>query len=217
MKKIGLIALLGFFAAGCSFPDLTNLIPAGASPIPSTVPSSTFTPTDTATITPTQPTPTFTGTPTLIFTGASPTPSATQPAAGTLPATGPGYSFLTPGAVGFTSVQISGNMIRWGSCEPSSVKITGYVTDPVKEHTVLLFIRLKDTKSDETTDWGYGADMNSNGKGIFTYTVAANSISHYRDFQIAWVQFQLVAFDRNLKAIGRTQPYLSSISLGPCP
>ncbi len=216
MKKTGLIVLLGLFAVACSFSDIASLIPISSTPLASPAAISTLTPSDTPTITPTLPTPTFTDTPTLVYSGSSPTPQTFLFMTGTIGVSGTDYSMLTP-QVGFNSVRVSGNMIRWGSCEPSSVKITAYVTDPIKEHSVLLFIRLKDTKSNDMTDWGYGADMNSNQNGIFTYTVFAKTIPHYRDFLIAWVQYQLVAFDRNLHEVGRTQPYLSSLTIGPCP
>lgn len=216
MKKTGLVVLLGLFALACSFSDIVSLIPVNSTPLASPVQLSTDTPSDTPTVTPTLPTPTFTTTPTLVYLGSSPTPWALLQVTGTIDVLSPDYSLLTP-QVGFNSVQISGNMIRWGSCEPSSVKITAYVTDPIKEQAVLLFLRLKDTKSSEMTDWGYGAEMNSNQKGIFTYTVSAKSVPHHQDFSIAWVQYQLVAFDRNLHEVGRTQPYLSNLSIGPCP
>ncbi len=61
---------------------------------------------------------------------------------GTIPVS-VGYFCLTPEYVGFSSVKISGNIIRWGGCEPSSVTFTAQVVDPVNETAVLLFYRLK--------------------------------------------------------------------------
>ncbi len=216
MKKTGLMALLGILALACTFSDVTSLIPLNSTPAPPQTQTSTLVPSDTPTITPTLPTPTFTGTPTLIYSGPTPLPPTPLFSTGTPYASGMDNSNPPPGSVGFTSIQLSGNVIRWGSCEPSSVKFTAYVTDPIKEKTVLLFLRLKDTKSDNMTDWGYGAEMDGNGRGVFTYTVAAKTVPNHTDFLIAWVQYQLVAFDRQMQEVGRTQPVLSNLSIGPC-
>ncbi len=217
MKKIGWMALLGLLALACSLSDLQSFIPVNPTSTPLQTPSTTSSPSETPTDTATQPTPTFTSTPTPINFHPTQTSETFSSQTGTPGTSNPDVPFLVPGSVGFNSVQLSSNVLRLGSCEPASVKFTVYVTDPVREKTVLLFLRLKDTASDATTDWGYGAEMESNVRGVFTYTVTAKSVPGRSDFSTAYVQYQLVAFDSQKNEVGRTKPALNSLSIGPCP
>ncbi len=105
----------------------------------------------------------------------------------------------------------------WGGCEPSSVKITAHVVNVSKVHDVLLFLRLKDTVTIETTDWGGGAIMDSDKKGTFTYTLTPESFSSYKNFSSAWGQYQLVATDAKLNVIGRSAQYLNKLTVAHCP
>ena len=226
MKKIALISALVSTLLACSVSDVSNIM----SPLftPTALPPATntvyVTPSDTPTITETLPTPTFTGTPTLLGSGFTATPSETEsPTAepstteltGTIPVS-VGNSSLTPENVGFSSVKISGNIIRWGGCEPSSVTFTAQVVDPITETAVLLFYRLKNPSSGEMTKMGGGALMNGNATGTFTYSLTAKNIEHYQDFPGAWVQYQLVATNGSLERLGWTQIYLNSLSISPC-
>jgi hypothetical protein len=221
MKKIALISALVLMLLACSVSDVSNIM----SPLftPTALPSATYTlyvtPSDTPTITPTLPTPTFTETPTLMGSGFTATPSLTESPTSAFTSTVPvgvGNSITTPEYVGFSSVQISGNILRWGGCEPSSVTFTAQVVDPINETAVLLFLRLKNPSSGEMTKMGAGAIMNGNSTGTFTYTVTAKNISHYQDFPSAWVQYQLVATNGSLERLGWTQVYQNSLTISPC-
>ena len=225
MKKIALFSSVVLILLACSVSDVSNIMSPLFTPTALSLATKTVyvTPSDTPTITETLPTPTFTGTPTLMGSGFTATPSETEsptatPVASALTGTIPvnvGNSLTTPD-VGFTSVRISGNILRWGGCEPSSVTFTAQVVDPVNETAVLLFLRLKNPNSGEMTKMGAGAIMNGNSTGTFTYTVTAKNIVHYQDFPSAWVQYQMVATNGSLQVIGRTQVYQNSLTISPC-
>jgi hypothetical protein len=177
--------------------------------------TATFTPS----ITPTQPTPTFTGTPTLIYSGPTATASNTPEPTITfrVQPTSDNSFQLTPQSSVFSSIQVSGGQIFWGICKPNSVTFKAKVVDATKSQLVTLWLRLQDKKdSSNSTDWGGGAIMDTDGKGTFIYNLSYKNISHYSEFKSAWVQYQLVASDRQLHHIGSTQVYLTSLSLAPC-
>jgi hypothetical protein len=230
VKKIALISAVAFMLLACSISDVSNILTplATRTPLPIATNTVYVTPSDTPTITATLPTPTFTGTPTLVGGGFTATPTLTSANLTETPAvTGSpmdttstpiigGLSLVTPPGVGFTSVKISGNILKWGGCEPSSVTFTAQVTDPITETAVLLFLGLKDPTTGETTKMGAGAIMNGNSTGIFTYTVTAKNITHYQDFPGAWVQYEMVATNGGLQRLGWTQVYQNSITISPC-
>ena len=225
MKKIVLISALLLMMLACSVSDVSSIMSPFFTPTPMPPATNTVyvTPTDTPTITSTLPTPTFTETPTLIGSGFTATPSETasptaDPLASALTGTssaGVGNSLTTPD-VGFTSVRISGNILRWGGCEPSSITFTADVIDPLQVVSVTLWIRLKSQSGSESTKWETGASMNGDNLGHYTYTLTVKNVSHYDEYIGGWLQYQIVARDSSGKDVGRTQPYLNSVTLSPC-
>jgi len=225
MKKIALISTLVLMLLACSVSDVSNIMSPLFTPTALSLATKTVyvTPSDTPTITETLPTPTFTGTPTLMGSGLTANPSETEsptvtPVASALTGTIPvsaGNSLTTPD-VGFTSVRISGNILRWGGCEPSSVTFTAQMVDPTTVASVTLWIRLSNPPSGEATKWEAGAIMNGNKTGTFTYTLTRKNISHYNEYPNAWLQYQIVARDANGNDVGRTRPYLNNITLARC-
>jgi hypothetical protein len=225
MKKIALISTLVLMLLACSVSDVSNIMSPLFTPTALSLATKTVyvTPSDTPTITETLPTPTFTGTPTLMGSGFTATPSETEsptvtPVASALTGTIPvsaGNSLTTPD-VGFTSVRISGNILRWGGCEPSSVTFTAQMVDPTTVASVTLWIRLSNPPSGEATKWEAGAIMKGNNTGTFTYTLTRKNISHYNEYPNAWLQYQIVARDANGNDVGRTRPYLNNITLARC-
>ena len=224
MKTATLIALVSVLLVGCSYSNFTNLLPVAPSPLPPG-PTATatihLTPTNTATITATLPTPTFTGTPTLIYPNGRPAPSETPSAAATLwislSETPTVMAQPLVGSGPFATILVSGQRLFWGSCEPSSVKASVKVADSAGVHSVLIFLRLQDTKSKDTTQWGGGAIMDHAGNGVFTYNLTAKSFEHYREYMQAWGQYQFVALDSHLSRIGASAQYLSNLTIQPCP
>ncbi len=219
MRRSALISFLGLIVLACSF-SISDLLPAPTpgTPLPTGSPTVSSTPSKTPTITPTLPTPTFTDTPTLISSGPTPTASGTPTPTNSLaPLVTQSSATPTGLNVGFASVLISTTHIYWGVCDPSQVTFTAQVTDPATVFNVVLFVRLKDSKSDDTTDWNMGIAMNDKGNGTFTYTLKAKSIDGYSLYSSAWVLYQLVSTDKQNNNMGRTQVYSQSLLLSPCP
>ena len=168
-------------------------------------------------MTATLPTPTFTDTPTLISFGPTQTASNTPTETSPIPVlVTPGTSTPPPGDTGFASVLLSATHIYWGVCDPNQVTFTAQVVDTEQVFSVVLFVRLKDQKSDDTTDWNTGIAMNGKGNGTFTYTLKAKSIDGYNSYLNAWVYYQLVATDAGNNVLGRTAVYTQSLALSPC-
>lgn len=220
MRRVILILMLGLILSACTISDVTSLLPGTPTPPPPTaIPTETVyvTSTSTPSITPTQPTPTFTTTPTLFYSGPTATPSGTPVPTSTIWTMGDRNNLLTPQSYGFAGIVISGPLLYWGSCQPNSIKVIARVTDIVRTHDVTLWMRLKDKKSDDTTNWGGGAIMDNDKKGNFTYILTAQNITGYHNYKSAWVQYQFVARDKDRKEVGRTAPYLDQLSIAPCP
>ncbi len=225
MKKVAAIAVLILLLSGCSYADFTKLLPAAPTPLPppdTATPTVYMTPTETPTITPTQPTPTYTTTPTLIYLNGVPAATDTQ----TPPATLWVLATATPSLEGtsslvgngpFSTILVPGKQLLWGSCEPSVIKVTVKVQDSVPAHTVLIFLRLKDTNSNDTTTWGGGAIMDRQGGGVFTYNLTAKAFEHYHDYMRAWGQYQFVALDNHLDRLGASSQFLDTLTIAPCP
>lgn len=225
MKKYHLIPILSLLVQACSYTILIPSTPTASAP--NALPTETIFVTSTLTpsITPTQPTPTFTGTPTFIYSGPTPTSTQTPLPTGTIGALVATQTttislqlFLTPQSPVFDSVKISGNQIIWGAtCQANSIKVTSHIASGYSVTSVLLFTRLRDQTSGTTTDWNNGAIMDTDGRGTFTYDLSAKGIKYYKDFNIASVQYQLVATDARHQVVGRTQPYLNNLTIASCP
>jgi len=219
MRRSAVISLLGLIALACSF-SISDLLPVATpgTPLPTGSPTVSSTPSKTPTITPTLPTPTFTDTPTLISSGPTQTASSTPTSTNSIGVLVT-QSTATPIGlnVGFASVLISTTHIYWGACDPSQVTFTAQVTDASTAFNVVLFVRLKDSQSDDTTDWNTGIAMNDKGNGTFTFTLKAKAIDGYNSYSSAWVFYQLVSTDKQNNNLGRTQIYTQSLALSPCP
>jgi len=222
MKKTLPILLVIFLLSGCS--GLSPIIELVISPTP--IPQDTLTPQPTVTLIPTRdlfatltPTP-ITSTPTETpFVPDQPANATASPVA-TLapPSTLQGETFFTPVNTGFLTVLISGGVIYWntGPCSPRSLIVTAFVGDLIHTDKVYLFMRARE-KSDTMLlgDWSSG-EMIQDDNGSFSYTVTALSIRKYIHFRNAWIEYQLVSFDENLKELARTQIYDRSMSLILC-
>jgi hypothetical protein len=134
------------------------------------------------------------------------------------PSTVQGESFFTPVNRGFLTVLISSGVVYWntGPCSPRSSTVTAFVNDLVHTDTVYLFMRARE-KSDTMLlgDWSSG-EMLKGENGSFNYTVTAQSIRKYIHFRNAWIEYQLVSYDKNFKELARTQIYERSMSLILC-
>ncbi len=223
MRKAGLIALISLLLSGCSLADLQSLLPTPVPPPATATATIYLSPTATATITPTQPTPTFTLTPTMIYPNGTPVPSSTPRPDATLwvLATGTAGS-PTPeelallGNGPFETVLIPGKELYWGSCEPNMLKITVKLQSGVRATGVVMALRLQDTQSSERTEWGQ-AVMSKQGGGVYTYDLTAKAFTHYREYKVAYGQYQFIAYTSGLTHVGSSQVYLNTLTIKPCP
>ncbi len=215
--------LLTLLLAGCaSLPDLSFL--ATPTPPPTVPPQSTATPfglpasntpdvfvinTEPPTTTPLANAQEITFTPTQTYT---PTNRPTI----TLEPVDP--SLFTPSPNLFISVQRSTSRIVWGStCDGArSIKFTVQVVPSPKLRWVLLFIKLQDKYSSYSTEWGAGAILSDNDRGVYFYTIELDQIARYRTFEDAWLQFQFVALNKSRDAIGRSVVSRNEVSLTHC-
>ena len=127
-------------------------------------------------------------------------------------------SLFTPSPNLFLTVQKSTNLIVWGStCEGErSIRFTAQVLPARRLKFVTLWYRLQDKYSGRHTDWGGGAILSNNKQGTYFYTIELEQIHHYRNFEDAWFQYQLVASTITQKVLGRSVASFSEVSLTHC-
>lgn len=224
MKKyIQLALVVMLFLSGCSgLTPILNLIATPTSPPPVDTP----TPQPTVTLIPTRdlfatltPTPvTFTPTKTPFVPGQPTEPPTVLPTFQP-PSTSQGSSILTPsGDNSFITILVSYYVIYYnsGPCSPRELTVTAFVKDIVHTKYVYLFMRPRE-KSDTMLlgDWSSG-EMLQNENGSFYYNVSAENIRKYYWFREAWIEYQLVAYDKNMKENARSQVLDKNISLVMC-
>lgn len=224
MKKSIPMLVFGILLSGCS--ALSPVLELVFTPTPPPPPE-TFTPAPTVTRIPTRDlfatttsTPvTFTPTETPLVPEEPPTGTPTPLATFGPPPNIPNADYLTPSNVGFLAVLISSNVIHWnaGPCMPRNVKFSAFVEDLANTQDVVLFLRLREKKNTlNVTEWGAGAIMKRGENGAFNYDVRTWNIRRYYYFRDAWLEYQLVAVNKDREVIGRTQIYDRNISLVRC-
>jgi hypothetical protein len=229
MKKLVHILLFGIIMAGCS--ALPNIPPLLASPT-APPPTETRTPFVSETPIPTQdffatstPTPlTFTPTPTALGAELF-TPTSTETSFPTdfptpnIPLDPESSGYFTPESTGFLAVLTSSNTMHWnsGPCMPRNIKFSAFVEDQINTDQVLLFTRLRE-KSDTllVTKWNAGALMVREENGSFNYDIRTFNLRQYYYFINAWLEYQLVALNKDNEVIGRTPIYDRNVSLVMC-
>lgn len=127
-------------------------------------------------------------------------------------------SLFTPSPNLFLSVQRSTEQIVWGStCDGArSIRFTAQVVPARRLRYVTLWYRLQDKYSGRNTDWGGGAIMSDNDQGTYFYTLDLSQIQHYRFYEDAWFQYQLVASTATRRVLGRSVVSRSEVSLTHC-
>ena len=236
MKKIVFLLLIGTFLAGCSggLPNITlpqfNVTATPPPPVETSTPFVSATPIPTqnlfATSTPTP----LTFTPTVTALGAelfTPTGTETDVPLGIspdiltpgVPVDPNGVDYFTPKSIGFLSVLISNNILYWneGPCSPRDIKVSAFVEDQVNTDKVVLFMRLREKNNTlNVTEWGSGAIMTKADNGSYNYDVHTWNLRRYYYFVNAWLEYQLVAINKDLEIIGRTAIYDRNLSLVRC-
>jgi hypothetical protein len=223
MRKIDLMIFIpALLVVACSsstlFPTApTTLPPATAVPLPTeTLPVASAPMPST---TPTEPPPTFTVTPTFMET-ASVAPTNTTVSLTTVQPTYTSTSQIQPTPQGpvFESVTVSGTQLNWGiTCTANSVTFTAQVASGFDVASVELFIRLQSQIRILPAPWNSPITMHNDGLGTFTYDLTARGIKHFDEFQLAWVQYQLVAVNSQKQVVGRTQVYENNLTITQCP
>jgi hypothetical protein len=136
-----------------------------------------------------------------------------------LPADVGSSDYFTPKNTGFLSVLISNNTLYWneGPCSPRDIKMSAFVEDVVNTDKVVLFMRLREKKNTlNVTEWGAGALMIKADNGSYNYDIRTFNLRRYYYFVDAWLEYQLVAIDKDRQVIGRTAIYDRNLSLVRC-
>ncbi len=223
MKNLAFVLVVVSVLSGCSglpsIPFLQTVVPGQtATPQPTVTPYSlqaTNTPnlfvlnTLAPTNTPSIGTPITTNTPTAEFT-ATIRPTITLEPIDPI--------FFTPSPNLFLNVQRSTDQLVWGStCEGARfIKFSAAVQYVRSLRYVTLWYRLQDKYSGRHTDWGGGAIFANNKQGTYFYTLELSQIQHYRFYEDAWFQYQLVASTASQKALGRSVVSQNEVSLTHC-
>ena len=228
MKTFIRVLSIAILLAGCSGINLPPLL-ASQTPVS---PTDTPTPFVSETPIPTQnlfatatPTPlTFTPTPTALGAELF-TPTSTATSLPTdfptpdIPLDPESSGYFTPQSTGFLAVLVSGNTMYWNSCPctPRNIKLPAFVEDQINTDQVLLFTRLRE-KSDTllVTKWNSGALMVREENGSFNYNIRTFNLRQYYYFINAWLEYQLVALNKDNEVIGRTPIYDRNVSLVMC-
>ncbi len=222
MKKIIPLLLIPVILNGCA--GLAPVLDLIVSPTPT--PQDTATPQPTVTRFPTQdlfstltPTPvTFTPTTTPLVPDQTETSTPFPTATFRPPSTVSGNTFFTPQNKGFLTILVSSGVLYWnsGPCLPRSLKVTAFVEDIIHTDRVILAMRPRE-KIDTMLlgDWSY-VEMLPGENGSFSYEVGAVNIRKYVWFRNAWIEYQLISYDKNGVELARSQIYDKTLSLVMC-
>ena len=226
MKKRIQVLLIAFILAGCA--NLPSFLATQTAPAPTETPtpfiSETPIPTQnlfaTSTATPLTFTPTVTALGAELFT-----PTSTETSLPTafptpdIPLDPSSSGYFTPESIGFLTILLSSNTLYWdeGPCTPRDVKISAFVEDQLNTHQVLLFTRLREKKNTlNFTKWNAGAIMVKEENGSFNYELHTWNLRRYYYFVNGWIEYQLVAVNKDNEVIGRTPIYDQNLSLVRC-
>lgn len=216
MKRYISFFLLAILVSACAL-EIPLLLSATPLPTPAP-PTQTVTPSRAPTVTPTQPTPTFTPTPTLIRPEATFTPPFTPSATASPSAEATQSIFLMqPPDSGFLGLYLSGDQLFWGGCQPSEVQISIQAANPGATAHVTLFTRLESKATGADNGWDSGTLMPKTAVGTFSLLLKAEEVRGHDNFNLAWVNFQIVATDARSRTIGKTPVYTRELSLARCP
>jgi hypothetical protein len=117
----------------------------------------------------------------------------------------------------FFMVKLSASQIfyRGMNCGPKQEEFQVQVAEPEKVAGVWLLIRLKNKGGEGNTDWGEALVMTPMGSGWYSYKLLSESIPGFVKFEDAWVQYQLVAYDKSFARIA-TSDVLWDVELTAC-
>jgi hypothetical protein len=116
---------------------------------------------------------------------------------------------------GFNLITLSTSEFYIGDCEPSEIKFTAQVSQPGDVAFVDLFVRFKSITTGATGPWT-SISMENLGAGTFTHTLVPDEMKAINSFENPWVQYQLVATNRAIREVGRTQIFDELLRLKSC-
>jgi hypothetical protein len=226
MKKLLFILIILSLLSGCS--GLPISIPFLGTPVPTqpSIPQATVTPfslaatntSDLFVLNTLEPTNTPGPGTSIAAIQATPTVTQTPTFRPTITLEAIDASLFTPSPNLFLSVQRSTTQLVWGStCEGArTIKFTAGVMPARRLKFVTLWYRLQDKYSGRHTDWGGGAILSDNDQGTYFYNLELSQIHHYRFYEDAWFQYQLVASTITRKVLGRSVVSRTDVSLTHC-
>jgi CSLREA domain-containing protein len=140
---------------------------------------------------------------------ATPTPNITPSLTPTLTLPAKGKPFFT--------VKLSAKQIfyRGMNCGPKQEDFQVQVAEPEKVAGVWIFIRLKNKGGEGNTDWGEALVMTPQGSGWYKYELLGETIPGFVKYEDAWVQYQLVAYDKSFARVA-TSDVLWDVELTAC-
>jgi CSLREA domain-containing protein len=124
---------------------------------------------------------------------------------------------LPPKVQPFFTVKLSTDQAyyRGRGCGGTSVRFD--VGVPVKEKVagIWLFVRLRNKDGEGVTAWGDALVMKPSGLGLYTYELLTEDIAGFSQWENAWIQYQLVAYDKNFTRVATSDVY-SDLVLSAC-
>lgn len=117
---------------------------------------------------------------------------------------------------GFGEPQYSDSEIyyRGTSCGPKQLTVEIMIADP-DVYSVVIFYRLRDQASEDTTDWTSAA-MSPQGDGYFRFSLSVEGdVPGFANFVQAFLQMQFVATDQGGEEIARTDVF-SDVAVEVC-
>jgi hypothetical protein len=140
-----------------------------------------------------------------------PTPTAGLPTATPEPA-------ATPMPFRIFDVEADEFTIYYGDddCGGQDVTITARVNYPGQVNNVVLFTRLADQESTQTTNWDSGRSMSKASDDTYRVTLDADDIPNYNKYEFATLLYQIVATGANSVELGRTS-FFKNVHLEVCP
>ncbi len=101
-------------------------------------------------------------------------------------------------------------------CGSQDVTITARVNYPGQVNNVVLFTRLADQESTQTTNWDSGRSMSKASDDTYRVTLDADDIPNYNKYEFATLFYQIVATGANGVELGRTT-FFKNVHLEVCP
>jgi CSLREA domain-containing protein len=151
------------------------------------------------------------------FSNCIPVVQATPTPNGTLTPTLTPTLTLPSKAKPFFSVKLSAPKIyyRGTGCGDKQEKFEVQVAEPAKVAGVWLFVRLKNKDGDGNTNWGEALVMIPEGSGWYSYTLLSENIPGFVTYKDAYIQYQLVAYDKSFAHLA-TSDVLWDVELLSC-